>query len=123
MTRYLYIGEYGLTYTTPRPWRVAQNEWNVKDPPWRGAVAIEEDNEDARCLSVPGLLCWFTRPNGEANAALVVRAVNERDSLIASLTRTRAKLRDLIRDHPDPGADALAVEWEAGDLLSRVTAL
>jgi hypothetical protein len=66
-------------------WRVAQNEWNLKTPPWRDAVGIEEDDEDARCLAVPGLLAWFTRPDGDDNAALAVRAVNERDELIALL--------------------------------------
>lgn len=42
--------------------------------------------------------------------------------LAEALSRTRAKLRDFIRESPDPGADALAVEWEAGDVLARARA-
>lgn len=47
------------------------------------------------------------------------REAEIRDPLIRSLTRTRAVLRKFIRQHPDPGANALAVEWEAGDVLAR----
>jgi hypothetical protein len=50
-------------------WRIATNEWNLKAAPWTDAVGIEEDDDDA---AVPGILCWFTRPNGLENAKLVV---------------------------------------------------
>lgn len=39
-------------------WRIAQNEWNLKGAPWCGAIGIEEDDND---VSVPALVCWFTR--------------------------------------------------------------
>lgn len=38
-------------------WRIVENKWNLKAAPWRGAIGIEEvDNE----LAVPALVCWFT---------------------------------------------------------------
>lgn len=39
--------------------------------------------------------------------------------LRASLERVRDKLRDLIHEHTDPGADALAAVWEASEVLQR----
>jgi hypothetical protein len=39
-------------------WRILKNEYNLQGSPWRGAVGIEEDEPD---LSVPAIVCWFTR--------------------------------------------------------------
>jgi hypothetical protein len=39
-------------------WRVIQNKWNLKRPPWTGAIGIEEDDDE---LAVPAIVCWFTR--------------------------------------------------------------
>ena len=39
-------------------WRIVENEWNLKCAPWRGAVGIEEVDDE---LAVPALVCWFTR--------------------------------------------------------------
>jgi hypothetical protein len=39
-------------------WRLIENEWNLKNPPWAGAIGIEEDDVNA---VVPAIICWFTR--------------------------------------------------------------
>ena len=39
-------------------WRIAENEWNLKGAPWRGAIGIEEVDDG---VAVPALVCWFTR--------------------------------------------------------------
>jgi hypothetical protein len=39
-------------------WRILQNKWNLKCPPWHDAIGIEEDDE---ILAVPAVVCWFTR--------------------------------------------------------------
>ncbi len=56
-------------------WRRIRNEWNLKGAPWRGAVGIEEDDEQ---LAVPAVVCWFTRgwPNLEAMVDEVCRQHN-----------------------------------------------
>lgn len=66
---------------TPRPWRIAEDENNLFCVPWRDAVGIEAPN-DPSAGSVPSLVAWLTRPDGEANAALIVRAVNAYDDLL-----------------------------------------
>lgn len=54
-------------------WRIVVNEWNLKSAPWSDAVGIEEDDDS---LAVPGVLCWFTRPDGQENAERVVELHN-----------------------------------------------
>ena len=59
-------------------WRIARNKWNVKDPPWRGAIGIEEDDE---VLAVPSLVCWFTRGGWSMKMIQdVVDSHNERET-------------------------------------------
>lgn len=55
-------------------WRIAENYWNLKNPPWSGAVGIEEVPDGDN--NVPALLCWFTIPNGLDNARRVVTMHN-----------------------------------------------
>lgn len=38
-------------------WRIAENEWNLKNAPWSDAVGIEEIDD---IVAVPGVICWFT---------------------------------------------------------------
>lgn len=110
-----------LSKATPRPWAVGEAlfgyRWIRQDPKdWNGMGYQLICN-----LPAEGKKGQPYREMFDANAALIVKAVNHHEALVSSLTRVRAKLRDFIRDHPDPGADALAAEWEAGDLLSKVT--
>ncbi len=44
--------------TEGKKWRLIENEWNLKSAPWRGAIGIEEVDDD---LCVPSVVCWFTR--------------------------------------------------------------
>jgi hypothetical protein len=39
-------------------WRIITNEYNLNGAPWRGAIGIEEDDQD---LAVPAIVCWFMR--------------------------------------------------------------
>jgi hypothetical protein len=48
-----------------------------------------------------------------------IAAVRLRESLI----RTRASLRLMMQEVSDPGTEALAAEWEAGDLITRTNNL
>lgn len=57
---------------TPGPWRIAENEWNLKNPPWTGAIAIEAIGGDNADLAVPPILLYTTRGGEEkANARLI----------------------------------------------------
>lgn len=71
-----------MSYTLPRPWRLAENEHNLECAPWRDAVAIEAEFD---VLAVPSIVCWMTRPDGADNAALIVKAVNLHDDLVSVL--------------------------------------
>lgn len=64
-------------------WRIAENKWNLRDPPWRDAVGIEEVDDD---VAVPGLICWFTRPNGLTTAQHVVAMHNALVNMLDSST-------------------------------------
>lgn len=62
-------------------WRIAENEWNLRGAPWKGAVGIEEIDDD---LAVPALICWFTRGWTESDklteahpAVIIVRQHNQ----------------------------------------------
>lgn len=43
-------------------YRIAENRYNIQNPPWRDAVGIEDISEG---LAVPSLICWFTRGDPE----------------------------------------------------------
>lgn len=61
------------------PYRIASNECNLSDPPWRGAIGVEYIEPDEPKLSVPSLVCWFTRGNdAEELAQKVVDLLNAR---------------------------------------------
>lgn len=64
-------------------YRIAENEWNLKNPPWSGAIGIEEvefeQDEDGEyeVFTVPSLVCWFTRGGDQEHLAkLVVTLLN-----------------------------------------------
>jgi hypothetical protein len=54
-------------------YRIAENEWNIKDPPWRDAVGIEEvfywDNGPEEMFGVPPLVMWLTRGRNQREFA------------------------------------------------------
>lgn len=73
---------------TPGPFRIAENEWNLKTVlPWHGAVLIEGDINSG--LAVPPLICALYR-GVEANAAFIVRACNAHDELLAACGNAEA---------------------------------
>lgn len=44
-------------------YRVACNEWNLKNPPWTDAIGIEEvefRRGGEELYAVPAIVCWFT---------------------------------------------------------------
>jgi hypothetical protein len=53
-------------------WRIAENEWNLQQPPWRGAIGIE--NVGDLGLAVPSIVCWVTRGNPDHYPALIAAA-------------------------------------------------
>lgn len=60
---------------TPGPWRIAKNKWNVKNPPWRGAIGIEAPEDEYGRLAVPPLIAWTLRGGAqEADARLIATA-------------------------------------------------
>jgi hypothetical protein len=55
-------------------YRIAENEWNVGNPPWTGAVGIEEV---VGTLAVPGVVLWMCRGgDAEALAERIVALLN-----------------------------------------------
>ncbi len=57
-----------------KKWRIAENEWNLKSPPWYGGYGIEEIDEE---LAVPSLVCWFYRGHPLSLAQSVVEQHNK----------------------------------------------
>lgn len=58
-----------------RPWRIIENEYNLRMAPWSGAVGIEEIDEE---IAVPSIVCWFMRGWDRATVENVVRVHNQR---------------------------------------------
>lgn len=69
---------------TPRPWRVHANPW--PDAIY-GGPSFAQSVAQVWCADLP---------DGAANAALIVAAVNEREALIAQRDELAAALRDLL---------------------------
>jgi len=101
-----------LAKATPGPWRVAENEWNLKARPWRQTGGIEADLD----LEVPAILGWFTRPSDQYNAALIVAAVNALPGLIRDYRAQAALLEEAE-------AKLKANEWELADYAKTVANL
>ena len=64
-------------------YRIAENEWNIKDPPWSEAIGIEEvafwkDGEEV--FATPPLVCWFTRGGHQPELADKVVALLNSDT-------------------------------------------
>ncbi len=61
-------------------YRIAQNERNIKDPPWDEAIGIEAVElwpDGSEVLAVPSLVCWLTRGgDAQALAERIVRLLN-----------------------------------------------
>lgn len=59
-------------------YRIAENEWNLRNPPWSGAVGIEDMIDPD--LAVPPVAVWVTRGEGnEEFAEVLVAALNAGD--------------------------------------------
>lgn len=57
-------------------YRIAQNKWNLKNPPWSEAIGIEEVSlweDGTEVFAVPPLVCWLLR--GSAQVELADRIV------------------------------------------------
>lgn len=64
---------------TWRRYRIAENEWNLKDPPWRDAIGIEDIGGLDPDYAVPPVVAWLTRGYGQERfAQFLVDALNER---------------------------------------------
>lgn len=69
-------------------YRIAENEWNLKDPPWRDAIGIEEveyerdERGEYEVFAVPSLVCWFTRGDGQERLADQIVALLNGTNLI-----------------------------------------
>jgi hypothetical protein len=78
------------------PFRVAENFWNLKNLPWRGAVGIEADLD----LAVPSLVAWLTRGyDNDALAKLFAHAPTDIATLLEEVRRLRAELAQ-EQSHP-----------------------
>lgn len=60
--------------------RIAKNEYNIKDLPWRGAVGIEQVylwDDGSEVFGTPPLVCWLTRGENQKDLAdKIVSALN-----------------------------------------------
>jgi hypothetical protein len=95
----------GADKATPRPWAVSASRWDVMG------------TGDIHIARMSGGL-----PTGEAqaNVALIVRAVNAHDGLVAALQRIVALAGEHADGAPDstPAAkDCAAIEWIAREAL------
>lgn len=73
-TNLLYSSEEEMKIKTTTSYRIAEHPANLSNQPWREAVGIEEI-EHPRPLSVPSLICWFSRGTNEL-AEQTVRLLN-----------------------------------------------
>jgi hypothetical protein len=81
---------------TPTPWRVETNCWT----PWNGAVGILPLNDDE-----DSAIAWTTAGTNEAaNAAFIVKAVNNHDALVKAL-------EDLVNAKALSGVRAIVAGW------------
>lgn len=55
--------------------RIASNEWNLKQLPWRGAVGIEDVTDPG--LAVPPVVAWFARGNDPSLIEAFIKSLNE----------------------------------------------
>jgi hypothetical protein len=79
---------------TPTPWSL--NEQTVKSPPYELTVAF--CGGAAGCSGTDGRI--ITRQEAEANAALIVRAVNAHDDLVAALRNLISMADFFMTDAP-----------------------
>ena len=61
-------------------YRIAENKWNVKDPPWSEAIGIEEVffwEDGSEMFGAPPLVCWLLRGSHQrALADKIVELLN-----------------------------------------------
>ena len=74
-----------ISKATPRP-------WNLGSGRYQGAITT------MKCVVAQLTITNNDLDEAAANAALIVRSVNERDELIAALQTARARLHDLHED-------------------------
>ena len=106
-------------------YRIAENFWNCSALPWKDAVGIEEIDPK---LTVPAVIAWFTRGEGQRELAeLVVDLLNNNASLLSQNERIKLiaaqdcaiergrllieandKLPQLAADYVPPGFDQRA---------------
>lgn len=66
----------------PKRWRVIREDTpNEQASPWREAIGIEEDDEEAL---VPAIVCWFTR-GWEYPEVMVQSVVDQHNAWVDSL--------------------------------------
>ena len=107
------------TEPSPRPWRVEENVVG-----WSSFIVDANGNGVAACWRTARGDDEKERQYNEANAALIVDAVNERDRLAADEDRYRTdnvRLRDLVRRLSSHLANYLTSESE-NDLLREARA-
>jgi hypothetical protein len=64
---------------TTKHYRVACNEWNVKNPPWTDAIGIEEVEvwpSGEEIYAVPAIVCWITRGTDIGLISKIVEGLN-----------------------------------------------
>lgn len=55
-------------------YRITRNKWNLADPPWPGAIGIEEvqfNQDGSEILAVPPIVFWVTRGNDQLPGKIV----------------------------------------------------
>ncbi len=99
-----------LSKATPRPWRVGgEDDWDGIEI----TAASRKGMLEIVFVSVDNVF----EAEQRANAALIVKAVNERDELIEVLRDATDKLCHYATNYPEP--DALAIINRSDRLIAR----
>jgi hypothetical protein len=91
--------------------------YRIADPTRGPHLHCDYNSDDGHWANLPRAYIEREEDEEIANAALIVRAVNERDELIAVLREATDKLCHYATDYPQP--DALAIINRSDRLLAR----
>jgi hypothetical protein len=105
---------------TARPWRTAP----ITDTPFGLSVGdfpfLIEGTVSDHDWDIAYILGDVEELDAEANARLLTLAANNVQELVECVERLSDKLSVFIAEHNDPGADALACQYEATRLLLKI---
>lgn len=124
-----------MTQATPGPWRVHKHFPHIIVPDGHetrgigGSIYEDDDRErfaleiaQARCDIHSGFAHEISEAEARANAAMIVRAVNDRPELIAALETTIGNLMNVQIDLSTGGTKAKA-DKSLSEIITRARAI